>query len=394
MHTYLFQFGTTPDLSLKELQSLVTNTRVTKILPTVFSADLVDDAEALSLQDRLGGTVKIIKHITQVAEPTPENLLEVITHTLLSEQTTGKIVYAVAELGRDHLPQIDAVAIKTRLANVGRSSQYKDGSRYGLSAAVLLHKSKLLEIYIISNGEATHLGVTLSVQDIDDWTNRDRNKPYADSRKGMLPPKLARMMVNLGLGAVDVQNPVLLDPFCGSGTVLMEALPWCSKVFGADQDPDSVAGTRENLEWFTNCYELENTGVVLLSDATKVLTSEPVDLIVTEPFLGKPKPNPALIPNILRGLEKLYKGCFKNWKKLLKENGVVVMIFPKIEITLESGKTVSYDMHSFIDSLAEMGYTTTSEPLVYARPQAVVQREIYVLRYSTETRTKDTNVKS
>ncbi len=386
MNTYLFQFGIKPDISLAELQALTKNARITQVLPTIFSVDLENDVTARDLQDRLGGTIKVIRHCSYIEQPNPESLLEIVTHTLLAEQADGKIVYAVSELGRDHLPQINAVAVKERLANLGRSAQYKDGSRHGLSAAVLLHKAKLLEIYVISNGESTSVGVTISVQNIDDWTNRDRNKPYADAKKGMLPPKLARMMVNIGLGAVSKEKPILLDPFCGSGTVLIEALASCSKVYGSDLDLDSVKGTRENLEWFCEDYELENTSDISLADSTKVQVDTPVDLIVTEPFLGKPKPNAAHVPNVLRGLEKLYKGSFKNWKHLLTENGVVVMVFPRIEITLESGKIVSYDMHSFVDSLAEMGYTTISKPLVYSRPLAVVQREIFVLRYSTQTK--------
>lgn len=62
-----------------------------------------------------------------------------------------------------------------------------------------------------------------------------------------LDPRLARTLVNLS-GVAPGQT--LLDPFCGTGGVLIEAAHMGVRAFGSDLDPDMVAGTRRNLEHF------------------------------------------------------------------------------------------------------------------------------------------------
>lgn len=64
-------------------------------------------------------------------------------------------------------------------------------------------------------------------KDIDGYTVRDRGRPKRDARVGMLPPKLAQIIVNL---AADQAEPTpshtILDPFRGTGVVLQEASSW------------------------------------------------------------------------------------------------------------------------------------------------------------------------
>jgi len=45
-------------------------------------------------------------------------------------------------------------------------------------------------------------------------------------------------------------------------------------------------------------------------------------------------------------------------------------------------------MEKFIDSLSNMGYTTSSEPIEYSRSQAVVRRTLYKLEYNKQDNTK------
>jgi len=48
-----------------------------------------------------------------------------------------------------------------------------------------------------------------------------------------------------------------LDPFCGSGTFLMEAaLLGFSKICGSDASDKAVADTKENMEWLQNFYKV------------------------------------------------------------------------------------------------------------------------------------------
>ena len=82
------------------------------------------------------------------------------------------------------------------------------------------------------------------------WFKRDRTKPYSDRHKGLLPPKIARILVNLAVGQVDPEGKTLLDPFCGSGTILLEAGVMKMRLFGNDLDPVQTAGAKRNLDFF------------------------------------------------------------------------------------------------------------------------------------------------
>ena len=117
-----------------------------------------------------------------------------------------------------------------------------------------------------------------------------------------------------------------------------------------------------------------------------ITDSQKIDLLITEPFLGKPKPNPAKVPFILKGLEKLYRGAFRHWSKILKDGATVVIVIPSIVVQDKKGKTRIYTLEKLIDSLASLGYTTSSEPIEYFREQAIVRRNIYTFTYNTENK--------
>jgi tRNA (guanine10-N2)-dimethyltransferase len=159
----------------------------------------------------------------------------------------------------------------------------------------------------------------------------------------MLPPKVARMMVNIaGIGTI-------LDPFCGVGTILAEAFTVGDKIIGADINPKQIEKTRKNLDWLGAKYQL------FISDARKISQELPpnsLDAIVTEPYLG---------PDEHQKLEKLYQDSLADWKKILKPGGKVVIALPFA-----------------VDKAKIMGYSLSAGPFPYFRPQAKIKRNIYV----------------
>jgi len=380
-NTYYFLIGRTPELSIQELKSVLPDQELIQFTEELVRAELESDEQAMTLFKQLGGSLKVMKQVGVFNLVDEESLLDYIAAYLAQ---FPKPTFAIAEINRQNIPKIENQFIKNRLKARNISSRFIEGSRSGLTAAVLTHQD-LIELVIIRMDEDTMFTHTLATQDIDDWTRRDRVKPYADRKKGMLPPKLARMMTNLARGnwkreqrltpLSQLKTPFLYDPFCGSGTVLLEALMLELPVSGSDIDQDAVRDTQNNLDWFSQMYQSQIEAAVFYSDATLV-TSEQlktlVDLLVTEPFLGKPNPQEIQLPNIFKGLEKLYWGAFRQWTKILADQAVLVIIFPYVE----AGKTV-YALEKLIDKLAVLGYTPVSEPIMYHRPQAVVQRQIW-----------------
>ncbi len=379
LNTYFFLIGRTPDLSIQELKAVLPDPNVINLTADLVQAELESDEQAIALFNQLGGSLKVMKQVGVFNQVDEETLLDYIAAYLAQ---FPKPTFAIAELNRDNIPKIQNQFIKNRLKARNIPSRFIEGSRGGLTAAVLTHQD-LIELSVIRVDEDTIFTHTLATQDIDDWTVRDRVKPYADRKKGMLPPKLARMMTNLARGNwkkeqgtdAETRTPFLYDPFCGSGTVLLEALVLQLSVAGSDLDKDSVFGTQANLEWFGKTYQREVDGFVFYSDATLVTPEQlqkPVDLMVTEPFLGKPNPQAIQLPNIFKGLEKMYWGAFRQWTKILNDKAALVIIFPYVV----DGKTV-YSLEKLIDKLAVLGYTPVSEPIMYHRPQAIVQRQVW-----------------
>jgi tRNA G10 N-methylase Trm11 len=382
--TYIFLLGNTPELSLIELKKILSIDSVERIQENIARLELdtatLDPVQLLTI---LGGTIKIFKQLEVLPLGTAKEEIEEILVAHLADDHDMKS-FAICEIGRDHLEPIEASELKVKLKEMGIPSRYIDGSRHGLSSAILSHQ-KVTELSVLQSDKELVLTRTVAVQDIDAWTLRDRGKPYADRKKGMLPPKLARMMLNLALGPNPDPESTVLDPFCGSGTILLEALERGVNVVGNDLDVEAAQGSRENLDWYKTGANIFKTSAVFQQDATKLVlpNNQKVQYIVTEPFLGKPKPQPQQLANIFRGLEKQYLGSFKHWKTLLESGSIVVCVFPAVLASHTEGYP-EVTLKSLIDKLAKFGYTTISEPVVYHRPQAVISRQIYQFVYKPE----------
>lgn len=241
----------------------------------------------------------------------------------------------------------------------------------------MLSHQHVAEYNLISKGDEVTIAKTVWIYDAEDWISRDRNKPYRDIKRGMLPPKVARIMVNLATqGKSDI---TLADPFCGTGTVLSEAIMVGCHVVGGDTNPEAIPGTQSNLEWLLSTPGLPSkTYQLKLADATHFHETFPsVDCIATEPYMGPllDERNPSSldkIKNIAKGLDKLYRGAFKSFHQSLPVGGRVVMTIPSFAVYGKVIGTIS------VDTLVSLGYNYISS-VPYAKPGAAVVRNITIL---------------
>lgn len=105
---------------------------------------------------------------------------------------------------------------------------------------------------------------------------RPKNKPFF--HPSAMPPKLSRCMVNLARAKA---SSLFLDPFCGTGSLLIEAKLIGCRTVGCDVKRLMVEGTRRNMEFFG----LEPEGLAV-ADARKPPFRR-VDCVATDPPYGR-----------------------------------------------------------------------------------------------------------
>jgi tRNA (guanine10-N2)-dimethyltransferase len=139
----------------------------------------------------------------------------------------------------------------------------------------------------LKNPDKTFLGIItnhklilgLKLTDITSKTfseRRPRKKPFF--HPSAMPSKMARCMVNLAHAKAE---SVLLDPFCGTGTSLIEATFIGCRAVGIDAQKRMVLGTKKNLEFFN----IKAEGL-LHADSRKIPLAK-ADAIVTDPPYGR-----------------------------------------------------------------------------------------------------------
>lgn len=380
MIPFLFILGRKSELCFAEMSEVVgtryPKAQVIRVAESAALVELPDIEAAQNLQTVLGGTMKIVKVVSSGPNLGTLALEGKVAEIFEGIARNNKITFGIGEIGRESLDALSHSEVKKILKDRSISSRFVDSVRSGLSASVLLHQD-VEEVMVVKSGDQVILGYTISVQNIDDWTRRDREKPGTDRRRGMLPPKLARIMVNLALPASGKQR--LMDPFCGTGTVLLEGLMLGKEVIGSDIRADALNQTTANLKWFEKAYPGSYKHHVFMADATQVTDKDTgglIDAIAAEGLLGPMTPGNKELPNIFKGLEKLYLGCLKQWTRILRPGSRVVLALPLVA----SGK-VPYSLERLIDRCREFGYNTHLSPLIYDRPEAIVKRQIFILDY-------------
>ena len=291
--------------------------------------------------------------------------------------------------------------IKDRLGEKGVAVNYLSLKERELSSVLVDQRGLLTKGFelVLGVGEKEiFVGKTLAVQDYEGYSARDYGRPARDPRSGMIPPKLAKMMVNL---AMKDKTSLMLDPFCGSGTMLQEmALLGYRRLIGSDSSEKSVRDTQTNLDWLFSKFKLKKTDIEIklmqvdVARLSSVVSFKTVSAIVTEPYLGSPRAKSfhlGQIENEISKLGKLYLTAFDEFRKVLRGDGVVVMIFPVFRF-----KGQFYHLE-ILDRVKELGFVTRSfltkevpganllklqitkrNSVIFFRPGQTVSREIFV----------------
>jgi tRNA (guanine10-N2)-dimethyltransferase len=190
----------------------------------------------------------------------------------------------------------------------------------------------------------------------------------------MLPPKLAQIIINL---AKPGAGSTVLDPFCGTGVVLQEALLMGRYAYGTDLEPRMIEYTKKNLEWLIGPAKQK----LEVGDATSY-TWESFDAIAAETYLGRPfssTPSPTVLQEVMQDVDTIHRKFLKNVASQTKPGFRMCLAVP-------AWKTPQGFKHlKTLASLEEMGYTRVSfvhasnDELIYHRENQIVARELVTL---------------
>lgn len=390
MSLYAFELGRKKDLCFAELITILGKDKlVERNLDTAIFDLKIPNYQGL--QDKLGGTVKIVKLWNKIPlEDSRADKLEKHIKPHLEEIFTdhkGKINFAVSTLSFNNPKEINIKQIlnfsKLILKSLGLNSRFvnknfENTKPSTIYAAHVLEKG--IDINIIKGNEDIFIGETVAIQNIDNYSKRDYDKPWRDARVGMLPPKVAQIMINLA-GA---NTKAIFDPFCGTGTTLLEGALMGKDVVGSDIDQRMIDYSEGNMRWAEQEFQTKNVYRVFTKDArflTKEDLPEKVEAIVTEGYLGEPVSRlPALEirQKVFRELANLHLNWLTAIHRITPKNCKVVMCVAGFRKNNDKYHPEYEFLPRFNELVEETGYRVVTS-YIYDRPDQIVVREIKVL---------------
>jgi len=380
--------GRLPKLSIAELEAMFGKSHVRAVSHDVATID----TDNLSI-DSLGGSLKcgtIIHILPADGHPTLEHASHWITHTYIHQLLAvgGKITLGISAYGFSTSPrqlQKIGLSLKSSMKRHGASLRLVPNTTTALSTATS-HNNKLglspkkRELFIIKTDDgAILIAESNGAQNITTYARRDRNRPRRDAFVGMLPPKLAQIMVNLAVG--NTTKATILDPFCGTGTVLQEALLKGYDVCGSDLSQKMIDYTTENIAWLQNKYRITGT-VHSLTQADAITHQWPeaqqLDAVVCETYLGQPfsaPPSSKKLHEVTGNCNHIITNFLRNIHSQLAPNTTLCIAVPAWRDTSRNLTHLP-----LIKDLEKLGYILQQPPLIYSRSDQVVVREILLLK--------------
>lgn len=394
MHNYVFWLGTNAELSRLELFNVLLRNAVP--YRTVSSHErfvMIEINKELknNFIAQLGGVDRIGKVIGQQKTNWDAKALSEMLPPTDKKMMVG--------LSKFNLPQVNLVKLAKELKKLSRQAGIKlnyvvpQGRTERLNAAQVLFNS----LYKLPNSELTiwsdngvyYVARTEQVQDIQAYEKRDTSRPERDAKVGLLPPKLAQIMLNL---IPDTSEALTIyDPCCGMGTLLQEGWLMGHRMIGSDISERMVHAAATNLQWLADNFPV-NINLMPkifnhdINHSVAAAEIEPCDAVVTEPYLGPPLLAPLSATEALNHhhtLLSLYRRLFINIKPVLKQNGWVIIILPAIVNQDRMQGPLTLFPREFIDEVETIGYSfkqfgKKTKGIIYSRPDAIVAREITV----------------
>lgn len=210
---------------------------------------------------------------------------------------------------------------KASLKHSGKQIKFQDGEKSEIPNA------DFYLLYTENNG-VDYFGRVNQIYDKTGSERRDMGKPIRREALA-ISPRLSKILVNLS-GAKPYD--LMLDPFCGVGGILQEALIKKINVYGIDKDKKATEDCRQNIEWVKENFGFENKYTIENLDSRKTPDMQ-FNAIATEAPLGvvlRKKVDKKHAEKIIKDFESLIIPILARLKKVKKPEGKIAITFPVV----------------------------------------------------------------
>lgn len=370
MKDYIFILGRDPGLSLLELASYFTarkiqfNLKVHSKTAALLSLPGMDFNKVIK---ELGGTVKIAR------------VIDNLDSEELYAGTSNKIKYAVSVYDDSNVEELKEY-LKARMRQEKLKAAYKRSSRqesFLMPNDVIRHElmSEGFELVVYDDIVAR----TIAVFNPFEYEKRDKERPK-QRELHMISIRLAKILINLSMakGGDD-----LLDPFCGYGILLQEAMLMGINTLGFDISRECAEASKVNLAWIIKKYK-SNANYKIFNANSRQISKfiEKSDSAATEPYMGpllNKIPVKKVALNTIRQLEPLYRDVLRELSKVVKGN--IAIIVPRFR--LYSGERIRFNFEKMLSEFGLKAVSLLPEvkiPIIYTASDSKIEREIWVIR--------------
>jgi len=382
---FFFVPGRQADLSYAELCSVLSSNRydfTVERKDMLFLVNIdVSEAEISRMFNKMGGFTRFGVVLEDV-----DLFISGLVHM-------KKVVFGISVFRdgsgflKDEIIKKLSIQFKLYFKEVGIHSRYLYSRADQLGICQIIKNSVLekgFELSIFENNGNLIYAKTLGVQDIDLYSKVEFGKPVTDKKTGVLPAKLARILVNLSRVH---EGGKLWDPFCGSGTIPMMALLNGIDVYCSDIDPSAVTNCKKNIEWLGTTGLLSSGNMDafefdILNPDKKILSQlrkSNIDGLACEPDMGPPQfrvLSEGRANVLLNNIKNLYVSLFSILSHLKLENFTAVVVIPAYK-THKGWMTLS--ISEIVGKKWDILNRKYGRDLHWMRSNSIIKRNIFVL---------------
>lgn len=251
----------------------------------------IDDGKIKKLASRLSMSFYLDEYLFSVS------------HSLKELKTKAKNT-------RIKKPGSIAIRYKNRSKNIDSQPIIKSLGEIYTHKRIVALEDPDIEVRVLITDSSLYIGIKKIAIDRRQFEQRKvQNRPFFSPIT--LHPKIARALVNLS--AIQ-HGKTFLDPFCGTGGILIEAGLIGANVIGSDIEDKMIEGCKRTLDF----YRIKNYDLFCSDIGNIGQNIECVDAVATDLPYGKATTTKG------EDIKQLYKRAFENVSNILKEDGRAV----------------------------------------------------------------------